>query len=133
MYTLLYLKCITNRHLLHSTGNSVQCYVAAWTGGDFGGEWIPVYVRLSPFAIHPKLSHFNWLYSNTKKKKFLKGGEYQSTTISSLSSNFRHFLPSYGMTQGLYKLAMGKGIWPTFFLFQYSILHLFSPPAIMFL
>ena len=37
-------------------GNSVQCYVAGWMGGDFGGEWIPVYVWLSPFAVCLKLS-----------------------------------------------------------------------------
>ena len=36
MYTLLYLKWITNKDLLHSTANSVQCYVAAWVGGEFG-------------------------------------------------------------------------------------------------
>ena len=33
MYTLLYLKWITNEDLLDSTGNSAQCYVAAWMGG----------------------------------------------------------------------------------------------------
>ena len=38
-YTLLYLKWITNREL-YSTGNSAQCYAAAWMGGEFGGEWI---------------------------------------------------------------------------------------------
>ena len=27
-----------------STGNSAQCYVAAWMGGQFGGEWICVYI-----------------------------------------------------------------------------------------
>ena len=26
--------------LLYSTGNSAQWYVAAWMGGEFGGEWI---------------------------------------------------------------------------------------------
>ena len=31
MYTLLYLKWITNKDLLYSTKNSVQCYMAAWT------------------------------------------------------------------------------------------------------
>ena len=35
MYTLLYLKRITNKFLLYSTGNSVQRYVAAWMGGQF--------------------------------------------------------------------------------------------------
>ena len=56
MYTLLYLKWITNKDLLYSTWNSVQCYVAAWMGGEFGGEWIHVLVQLSPFAVHLKLS-----------------------------------------------------------------------------
>ena len=32
LYTLLYLKQITNKNLLYSTGNSAQCYVAAWMG-----------------------------------------------------------------------------------------------------
>ena len=32
MYMLLYLKMITNKDLLYSTGNSAQCYVAAWMG-----------------------------------------------------------------------------------------------------
>ena len=38
MYTLLYLKWITNKDLVYSTGNSAQCYVAAWMGGEFGVE-----------------------------------------------------------------------------------------------
>ena len=44
MYILLYLKWITNKDLLYSTGNSAQCHVAAWMGGKFGGEWIHVYM-----------------------------------------------------------------------------------------
>ena len=36
MYTLLYLKWITNKNLLCSTWNSAQCYVAAWMGGGLG-------------------------------------------------------------------------------------------------
>ena len=56
MYTLLYLKWITNKVLLHGTGKSAQCYVAAWKGGEFGGEWIHVYVWLGPFVVHLKLS-----------------------------------------------------------------------------
>ena len=31
------LKWITSKDLLCSTGNSVQCYVAAWMGAEFGG------------------------------------------------------------------------------------------------
>ena len=58
MYTLLYLKWIfNNKVLLYSTGNSAQCYV----GGKFGGEWIRVYVWLSPFTVHLKLSKHCWL------------------------------------------------------------------------
>ena len=56
MYTLLYFKWITNKDLLYSTWNSAQCYVAAWIGGVFGGEWIHGYVWLSPFTVHLKLS-----------------------------------------------------------------------------
>ena len=56
MYTLLYLKCIINKDLLNNTGNSAQCYVAACKGGEFGRERIHVYVRLSPFALHLKLT-----------------------------------------------------------------------------
>jgi len=40
----------------YSTGNSAQCCVAAWMGGEFGGEWIHVYVWLSPFGVHLKLT-----------------------------------------------------------------------------
>ena len=45
--TLLYLKWIT-KVMLYSTGNSGQCYAAAWIG-DLGGE-------LSLFAVPLKLS-----------------------------------------------------------------------------
>ena len=36
MYTLLYLKWITNKGLLYSTWNSAQCYVPACMEGDLG-------------------------------------------------------------------------------------------------
>ena len=35
IYTLLYLKWITNKDPLYSTGNSAQCYVAARMGAEF--------------------------------------------------------------------------------------------------
>ena len=56
MYTLLYLKWITNKGLLCSTGNPDQYYVSAWMGGEFRGEWIHVYIWLGPFAVHLKIS-----------------------------------------------------------------------------
>ena len=56
MYTVPYLKWITNKDLLlYNTGSSAQCYVTAWVGGKFEGEWIHVNVWLSPFVVHLKL------------------------------------------------------------------------------
>ena len=52
----LYLKWITSEDLLYDTGNSAGDHVAAWMGGAFGGEGMPVYVWLSPFAVHLKPS-----------------------------------------------------------------------------
>ena len=73
MYTLLYLKWVTNKNLLYSSENSAQCLVAACMGGEFGEEWIRVCVWLSPFAIHLKLSQsVHQLYPNTKQKVYLK-------------------------------------------------------------
>ena len=43
MDTWLHLTWGTNKDLLDSTGNSAQCHVAAWMGGEFGGEGIHVY------------------------------------------------------------------------------------------
>ena len=48
-------KWITNKDLHYSTWNSAQCYVAAWMGGEFGGEWIHVYVWLSTFTLYLNL------------------------------------------------------------------------------
>ena len=42
MYALLCLKWIINKDVLYSKGNAAQCYVAAWTGGEFRGEWTHV-------------------------------------------------------------------------------------------
>ena len=67
MYTLLYWKWITNKVLLYSIGNSAPCYVAAWMGGEFGEEWIHVYVCLSSFLFTWNYdSIVNQLYSNIK-------------------------------------------------------------------
>lgn len=35
---------------------SFLCYVAAQTGGEFGGEWLHICVWLGPFCVHLKLS-----------------------------------------------------------------------------
>ena len=49
-------KWVISKDLQDITGNSAQCYVAAWIGGEFGGEWIHVHVWLNPFAVYLKLS-----------------------------------------------------------------------------
>ena len=43
-YALLHLKQKTNTDVAYGIWNAAQCYVAAWVGGEFGGEWIHVYV-----------------------------------------------------------------------------------------
>ena len=42
--TPLYLTWRTSKDLLESTGDSAECHVAAWMGGEFGGERVHVYV-----------------------------------------------------------------------------------------
>ena len=37
-------------------GNSALCYMAAWMGVEFGGEWTYVYIWLNPLAVHLKLA-----------------------------------------------------------------------------
>ena len=40
-----------HKNVPYSKGNSGQCFMAAWIGGEFGGEWIHVYIWLSPFDV----------------------------------------------------------------------------------
>ena len=47
---------IKRGYVLYTTGNSAQCYAAAWMGREFAGKWIHAYVWLSPFAVYLKLS-----------------------------------------------------------------------------
>ena len=79
MYTLLYLKWIANKDLLHSTGNSAQCYVASWMGGESGGRmdtWIGMteFLCCSPEAITTLLIGYT-LIENKKFEKLLEKPE----------------------------------------------------------
>ena len=69
--TLLCLKCITNKDLLYSTGNSAQCYVAAWMGGEFGR--VDTCICMAESLCCPPETHniVNQLYSHIKLKIFL--------------------------------------------------------------
>ena len=40
----LYLKWIADEDLLHSLWSSAPSHVVTWMGGEFGGEWMHVYV-----------------------------------------------------------------------------------------
>ena len=51
--TRLCLTWRTSKYLLHSPRKSAHCHVAAWLGGEIGGEWKPVYDG-EPFHCLPK-------------------------------------------------------------------------------
>ena len=44
IYTLLYIKQITHKNLLYSTGNSIQYSVLTYMGKESKKQWIHVYV-----------------------------------------------------------------------------------------
>ena len=74
MYTLLYSKWVTNKDLLYSTWNSAQCYMPAWMGGGAVGRMDTcMYVWLSPFTVHLKLSQH--CYTLIQNKKFKVKGK----------------------------------------------------------
>ena len=87
VHTAIFKMDIT-KDLLSSTGNSVHCYVAAWMGGEFGGERIHAYVWPSPFPVHLKLSQHCLLIgytlkeNNNNNKIFLRNGVYPSVSLS---------------------------------------------------
>ena len=91
LYTLLYLKWITNKVLLHSTGNSAPCYVAAWM--EFGGEWIHAHVWLSPFTVHRKLLQHCLLisYTQTENRNFKMKGKSDFCKMSHVHGENRSF------------------------------------------
>ena len=62
-YTLLHLKWITSRDLLYRTGNSAQCYVAAWMGGELGENgYIYMYGRVPLLPAGDYHNIVSWLY-----------------------------------------------------------------------
>ena len=72
MYTLLYLKWITNKDLLYRTWNFAQCYVAVWLGGEVGGEWTHIYVCMaeSLCCSHETITTLFFSYTPIQNKKF---------------------------------------------------------------
>ena len=70
MYTLLYLKQISNKDILCSIENSAQCHVAAWMGGELGENG---YMYMYDEALHRSPETITTLltgYTPVQNKKF---------------------------------------------------------------
>ena len=75
LYTLLYLKWITNKDLLYSTGNFAQCFVAAWMGrglGENGYMYMAESLCHSPETITTLLIKIKIQYNQYKMKNLKK-------------------------------------------------------------
>ena len=73
MDTLLCLKWITSKDLLHSTGNSAQCDVAVWGGGGVWGRMDTcVYIAESLHCSPEITQHCQLDMLRYKIKRFLK-------------------------------------------------------------
>ena len=65
---------ITDKDLLYSSGDPAQCHVAAWMGGEFGGEHIHVIcIAESLCCLLETITTLfvNQLHPNTKFKESL--------------------------------------------------------------
>ena len=89
LYTLLYLKWITNKDLLYSTGNFAQCYVAAWMGGGLGENRYMYMAEslchspetITTLLIKIKIQYNQYKIKNLKKKcLFSKWEKYPGAT-----------------------------------------------------
>ena len=56
IYTLLYIKEITNKGSMYSSGNSAQYSVITKIGKESEKRWVFIYVWLIRFAVHLKLT-----------------------------------------------------------------------------
>ena len=72
MYTLLYLKWITNDVLMYSTGNTAQCYVVAWVGGVLGRRDICVCMAESLCCSPKTITTLLISYAPIENKKLKK-------------------------------------------------------------
>ena len=72
----------TNRDLLCSTWNSAQGYLSVWMGGGFMGEWIQVYVWLSPHCSPETTTILSTDYTPIQNKKFKNKNTFSSLFFS---------------------------------------------------
>ena len=81
IYTLLYLKWITNKDLLSSTGSSAACHVAAWMGGGCRGQgYVAVSLCCPPETVTVLIGHVP--IPNTKLKQITSPNEKTTTKPS---------------------------------------------------
>ena len=99
-YTALF-KMVTNKDLLYSIGN----YVAAWMGGEFGGEWIHAYVWLSSFSVYLKLSQYR-LFSSVQSLSHVQLFETPWTAARQASLSITN-------SQSLLKLTSNESVTPS--------------------
>ena len=109
MYTLLYLKWITNKNLLYSTWNSAQCCVAAWMGVGLGENgymcmygWVPA---LFTWNYHNTV---NWLYPSTKCVCCLKK---QNCAKRLRTLGIQHFISNRRLALGTNLSTLDSGIY----------------------
>ena len=62
----------TSTNLLSSTGNSAQCSMAAWMGGEFGEEWIHVYMAESLQRSSETITTLLIIYTPIQNEKLKK-------------------------------------------------------------
>ena len=90
MYTLLYLKWITNKDLWYNTWNSAQYFVATWMGGEFVGEWTHVYLlaeslHCSPVTITTLLIGYTTIRKKKYKRKIILFWTLSTFTVANIT------------------------------------------------
>ena len=124
MYSVLYLKWITNNDLLYSTENSAQCSVEVWKEGEFGGESVQFSHSVMSDSFRPHgLQHTRppcpsptpRVYSNSCP---LSRGCYP--TISSSVVPFSSCLQSFPASESTNESAL-RIRWPKYWSFSFNI------------
>ena len=115
-YALLYIKQITSKDLLYSTGNSTQYSLITYKGKESEKEQIYVYVKLNHFAVHLKLTqHCKSTILQYKIKSFrnpmtLLSLLFGSRTLNSLVQSFgpeTFFIGRVLISQSIYLIDKG--------------------------
>ena len=111
MYMLLYLNWRTNKDLVYRTADSAQCYVAAWKGGESGGEWILVYVWLSPLTVLLKLSqHCLLAIPQYKVKCLIEKKKRETAVLPGCQDKLKHGAHNHDNPRKYFCLPLGEAL-----------------------